>query len=240
MKKVGLLLIATNKYIDFLQQLVTSADKYFLSNCEVTYYIFTNHTTVNLETNRQFQIIPIEHKPFPYSTLMRYSFFDNASNILSSNDYLFYSDVDMLFVDNVGDEVLSERVVTRHPGYYDKQGNPSYFEQMCGVWNPIETNSNTLACIQPTEDVKYFAGGFNGGSSTEFLKMSNTIATNINKDLSNNIIAKWHDESHLNRYALDNPPTLELSPSYCYGESMTIPFEKKLLALDKNHTHYRT
>ena len=30
--KIGLLIIATNKYTEFLQPLITSADKYFLKN----------------------------------------------------------------------------------------------------------------------------------------------------------------------------------------------------------------
>ena len=37
------------------------------------------------------------------------------------------------------------------------------------------------------------------------------------------------------RYFIDNKPTKILNPSYCYGESMNIPFDKKLLALDKKH-----
>jgi histo-blood group ABO system transferase len=50
----------------------------------------------------------------------------------------------------------------------------------------------------------------------------------------------WHDESHFNRYMIDNPPTKILTPSYCYGESMNIPFPKKLLALNKNHSEFRS
>jgi hypothetical protein len=34
-------------------------------------------------------------------------------------------------------------------------------------------------------------------------------------------------------------PTLELTPSYCYPESWDMPFDKKLLALDKDHEEYR-
>jgi histo-blood group ABO system transferase len=69
--------------------------------------------------------------------------------------------------------------------------------------------------------------------------MANKISENIDIDYSRNIIAVWHDESHMNRYFIDNKPTLILSPSYCYGESMNIPFIKKLVALDKNHQEIR-
>lgn len=223
--RIGLLIIATNKYIQFLQDLISSADKYFLKNEEVVYYIFTNKK-IEIKSNRKIVIIDVDHKPFPWMTLERYKIFNNSKDILSDNDYLYYCDVDMRFVDEVSNEIISERVATQHPGFFGRRGTP-------------ETNPNSLACVKNNEYMEYFAGGFNGGSSYEYLKMSNILSNNIKKDYENNIIAIWHDESHLNRYFIDNKPTLILSPSYCYGESMNIPFVKKLLALDKDHKKIR-
>ncbi|NQZ13238.1 MAG: hypothetical protein HRT94_00240, partial [Alphaproteobacteria bacterium] len=45
------------------------------------------------------------------------------------------------------------------------------------------------------EGEKYYAGGFNGGSTKEFLKMSEVIADRVTKDLENDVIALWHDVS---------------------------------------------
>jgi len=87
--------------------------------------------------------------------------------------------------------------------------------------------------------MQYFAGGFNGGSKNGFLKMAKEIDKNIDIDFNNGVVAIWHDESHMNRYFINNPPTIILSPSYCYGELMNIPFEKKLLSLDKNNVEIR-
>ena len=225
MNKVGLLIIATNKYIQFLQPLIESADSYFLPNQDITYFVFTNQN-IDIKSNRNIVKIDVEHKDWPWMTLGRYKIFSDNSNILSKMDYIFYSDVDMRFVFEVGDEILSDRVATQHPGYYDRRGTP-------------ETNPLSLACVFPYEQMQYFAGGFNGGTSKEYLKMAHKISNDIDVDCSRNIIAIWHDESHMNRYFIDNKPTLILSPSYCYGESMNIPFEKKLLALDKNHSEIR-
>jgi histo-blood group ABO system transferase len=132
----------------------------------------------------------------------------------------------MRFVNHVGQEILSERVVSQHPGFLGGRGTP-------------ETNPISTACIYPHEKLQYFAGGFNGGDKSEYLKMSKTISQNIDKDLEKNFIAIWHDESHINRYMIDNPPTKILDPSYCYPESWNLPFDKKLLALDKNHKEIR-
>jgi histo-blood group ABO system transferase len=105
-----------------------------------------------------------------------------------------------------------------------------------------ETNPKSLACVFPHESMVYFAGGFNGGTSYEYLIMSEKLEKNIETDYSNDIIAIWHDESHLNRYLIDNPPTKVLSPSYCYEETKNyneLPFQRKLLALNKNHNEIR-
>lgn len=223
---IGLLIIATNKYIGFLQPLIDSADNFFLKNHVVTYFIFTDQDII-LNSNRNIKIIKIEHKDWPWMTLGRYKIFINHVDILSKEDYLYYCDVDMKFVDEVGDEILGDRVATQHPGYYGRRGTP-------------ETNQISTSFVSPNEEMQYFAGGFNGGRSEEYLKMSKIISTNIDIDYSKGIIAIWHDESHMNRYFIDNPPTVILPPSYCYGESMDIPFNKRLIALDKNHSKLRT
>jgi len=224
MSKIGLLIIATNKYTDFLQPLIDSADIFFKPG-NVTYYIFTNKD-IDIKSNREVVKIMIEHQDWPWMTLGRYKIFSNNENILSNMDYLYYCDADMRFVDSVGIEILGDRVATQHPGFYGRRGTP-------------ETNPNSLAYVLPHESMEYFAGGFNGGKTSEFLKMSKLLSNNIDTDYSNGIVAIWHDESHMNRYFIDNKPTIILSPSYCYGESMNIPFHKRILALDKNHTQIR-
>lgn len=225
MKKIGLVIIATNKYIQFLQPLIESADEYFLKNQDVTYFVFTNKD-IDIKSNRNIVKVDVEHREWPWMTLGRYKIFSDNSEELSKMDYLYYCDVDMRFLGEVGDEVLDDRVATQHPGYYGKRGTP-------------ETNIKSLAFINQNEPMQYFAGGFNGGTSEEYLKMSKTISENIDIDYSNGIIAIWHDESHMNRYFVDNKPTKILSPSYCYSEHTEIPFEKKLLALWKNHSEIR-
>lgn len=225
MKKVGLLIIATNKYKTFLNPLIQSADKFFLKNQDVTYFVFSNVET-DINSERKIVKIDVEHKPWPWMTLGRYDIFTKNSEHFKDFDYLFYCDVDMLFLDTVDNEILSDRVATQHPGWYGRRGTP-------------EENPRSLACVYPNEEMQYFAGGFNGGSCSEFLKMSKKLSENIWKDLSNGIIAIWHDESHLNRYFIDNPPTNILDPSYCYPGSWDIPFPKRLLALVKDHSVFQ-
>lgn len=228
--KIGLLIIATNKYTDFLGPLIKSADDFFLKNHDVTYFVFTNKD-ININSNRNITNIYTQHKEWPWMTLGRYKIFTDNHDKLSDMDYLFYCDADMKFVGYIGDEILGDMVGTIHPGFYHNPNSSNI---------ALEKRPESLAYLPPNTIKNYYAGGFNGGSSKEFLKMSKNISDNIDIDLKkHNIIAEWHDESHMNKYFNENKPSIELSPSYCYPESWNIPFEKKLLALDKNHNEIR-
>ncbi len=228
--KIGLLIVATGKYIQFVQPLIESAERYFCTNHQVTYFVFTNGE-LPAASNR----VRIEqpHLGWPAATTMRSSMYYNHRDILKEMDYLFAADADMLFVDTVGDEILSDRVATLHPGYIGTKGT-------------YERRSISTAYVRPEEGSAYFAGGFYGGSREEFLKMVRTTTENIMKDFANGVEAIWNDESHNNRYFIDNPPTCILSPSYCYSMNLAatngrvLPYPKRLIALDKTHQSYRS
>lgn len=228
MIELGLLIIATNKYADFVEPLIKSADKFFFKNSpniNVNYFVFTNKS-LDIQSNRNIFYIDVEHKSWPWMTLGRYQLFSKNESVLKGIQYLYYIDADMRFEGDVGVEILSDIVGTIHPGFLGGRGTP-------------ETNPKSLAYISPYTSMTYCAGGFNGGTSKEYLKMANKLSENIEEDYCNGIIAVWHDESHLNRYYIDNPPTTLLSPAYCYPESWDLPFARKIVALDKNHAEMR-
>lgn len=226
--KIGLLVIATGKYTQFIPPLFKSVNKHFMKGHEVNMFVFTDG---KVPENDIIKRIEQEHLGWPHATLKRYHIFDKNKRELSKMDYLYYCDADMKFVSDVGDEILPEKnsnglVGTEHPGFYG------------GRRGTYENRQESTAYVAPNEGVVYCAGGFNGGTSEAFLRMSKTIKERVDKDLEKDIIAVWHDESQMNRYFIDNIPKL-LNPSYCYPESWDIPFEKKLLALDKNHSEIR-
>lgn len=228
MAKVGLLVIATGKYDQFIPVLYKSMKKYFLTNHDVTMFVFTDQEIPTKDGLVSFSHI---HEPWPNPTLKRYHVFDKHKEDLLKMDYLYYCDADMRFFSEVGDEVLpkseSNLIATEHPGFYG------------GRRGTYETRPDSTAYVSDREGDCYFAGGFNGGTAEAFLKMSATIKERVDKDLEKGIVAIWHDESQMNRYLIDNKPSI-LNPSYCYPESWQLPFEKKLLALDKNHSEIRS
>lgn len=65
--------------------------------------------------------------------------------------------------------------------------------------------------------------------------MCKELKNNIDEDLSKDIIAIWHDESHLNAYLyhLEESEFYLLSPEYLYPEVWKLLFKKKILIRDK-------
>ena len=233
--KICILNIATNKYIQFVEPLLDSIEENFLNGHEISALVFTNHEIE--ESSENVKIVQIEHEPWPIPTLKRYHYFMKEAEYISQFDYCFYMDVDMRIVGKVGDEILGNLVATQHPGFWYKSVDEFSYER----------RPEYKAYIPYGEGKMYYAGGFNGGKPEHFLKMSETIVNNVEEDFKNNLIAVWHDESHMNRYLVNNPPTVELTPSYCYPESVkfnptswNVPFEPKILALEKNHAEVRS
>lgn len=226
--KIALLNVATGKYISFIPPLWESAKKHFLPGHEVHHFLFTDKGD-EYQAGENEHIIPQQHIAWPGSTLFRYNFFHGIIDQLETFDYIFYCDADMRFVASVGDEILSDRVATLHPGYYDKP---------VSVY-PYETNPASKAFVKPENRKTYFYGAFNGGSGKEFGKLIRELASFTTEDYKKGIIAVWHDESQINRYFSENPPTLVLDPSYSYPESWKLPFKPRILALDKNHSEMR-
>lgn len=231
--KIAFLTITTNKYIRFLKELVDSFDNHCkLEN--VSLYAFTNQKIDIKPKKINFLTHYITHAPHPLGTLLRYHYYLEILDDLKQYDYVFHIDADMKLISNIGEEIISDRVAVIHPGFFNEKNYTKY---------TYERNPNSKAYVSPTENlagINYYQGCFQGGSSEEFIKMSHEIRDCINIDLNNNIISLWWDESHMNRYMINNKPTLSLSPSYAYPEHWNIPFEKKIIHLDKNQGEIRS
>ena len=230
--KILILTIATNKYIQFVERLYDNIEDKFLNGHEIQGLLFTEH---DVETSDNIKVSQIDHEPWPMPTLKRFNYFVKEKDYISQFDYCYYFDVDMGIVDKVGDEILDDLVATMHPyqSFYPKEQRTYH------------RNPKSLAYVPPGEEGElYYAGGFNGGSTKRFMEMAEVLADRVNKDLENDVIALWHDESQMNRYLIDNPPTKSLTPSYCFAEEQKYnseyPYDAKIIALKKDHNELRS
>jgi histo-blood group ABO system transferase len=221
--EIGLCVMATGRYNTYAERFIESCRQYFFKDHNVTYFVFADG-----EIQEADDVVKVYQKRlgWPYDTMMRFHTYEQHKELYEKLDYLFASDADMLFVAPVGEEMLGDLVGTQHPGFVSQRGS-------------YETNPKSTACVRKNEGKIYFAGGFYGGKKESVIKLRQQTIRNVDRDLKRNFIAVWHDESHLNRYFIDHPPSVVLSPAYCYPESWNIPYPKKLLALDKNHESMR-
>lgn len=232
--KLAFLTIATNKYNYFANILAQSIDdKCKIENIDL--YIFGNSEISYKPKNFSIKQHYISHTPHPLGTLLRYHFYLEKKDELKKYDYLYHIDSDMKMVDDIGNEIFGNRVCTLHPGWFHRSDIENY---------EYDRNPECTAYVSP-DDKRVIPGHMyqnclQGGSSEEFLKMSCAIRSNIEIDLKKNIVARWHDESYMNKYMLDNRPDKLLSPGYAYPETwnlLNIP--KKIMHLSKNHNEIR-
>lgn len=222
-KNIGICVMATGRYDSFIEPLVESARQNFCTDHNVTFFVFTDGTIPQAK-----DIVRIQQSRlgWPYDTMLRPEVYFKNRTTLQDMDYLFSMDADMRITGKVGKRILSDLVGTQHPGFYSKRGT-------------YETNPNSVAYVEKNEGEFYFAGGFWGGTAKNFLQACKQISKNIRTDMDNGIMPLWHDESHLNRYFIDNPPTRVLTPAYCYWEGKVLPFKQRIVALNKDHSQYR-
>lgn len=229
MPNVGILYICTGRYTVFWPDFYRSFVKNFLPGCPKTFYVFTD--AENLEYARAPDVRCIYQKAldWPYSTLKRFAVFLGAEAALAGQDYLFFANANLLCTAPVSaQEVLpgpgQDLTVVRHPGYYNAK--PLFF--------PYDRNPRSRACMPYTAGQVYVAGGLNGGETAAFLALCHELDRRTEADLADGVIARWHDESQLNRYVAENPARCRvLDPGYCAPEGAVQPFAEKILVREK-------
>jgi hypothetical protein len=181
----------------------------------------------------------IEPKGYPRETLMRYHTILGQSKMLEQYDQLFYLDADMEFVNTVELEDIESPglTATLHPGFLvnNIKGTCEYRLESSAFCN---------------HNVRYYAGGFQGGNAQTYLWAMRDMKQRIDQDELKGITAVWHDESHWNSLLADYPPKKILNPSYCFPEDYNggygwepDDYPPVLVALDKhkrnNHPRFK-
>jgi hypothetical protein len=236
--KVAIVFIGTYNYLNFLPQYYQKIHDNFLPNSEKTFLVFTDG-----EGNfpEDIKVYYQEHLNWPYITLNRFQIINKAREEILKNDWLVFLDADTLVVD----KVLEEEFFTDKP--------------LFGVWHPchylqmpphnklpgaFETNSKSLSYIDIEKESPsiYYQGCLWGGKVSEVLEMIEELEHRINDDSSKGIIAVWHDESHLNKYFIENKEKVNtLTSQYAYPEvfSEYCNFEPKIIHLAKDNSRYQ-
>lgn len=241
--KIAFCCICLNEpYWQYAKDMIEGAKNLFLPGHQVDFFLWSDMPETYGAT-----VFPTEPIEWPMPTLMRYSLFLQQEEKLKEYDYIFYCDVDMRFVDVVGDEILGDGLTAaQHPMYALRK---EYIA-------PYEPNEKSASYIPRSGRVindngkprflpLYFAGGFQGGRTKEWLAAMKQMKKMVDKDLSINYIPIWNDETVWNKYLFENPPSVVLTPSYIYPDSLIkeyyeplwgCSYPPKIVTLTKKHT----
>lgn len=224
-RKVGILYICIGRYDIFWSEFFESCENNFLPTFQKEYFVFTDSNSIEAIAEKV-HLIPQEDLGWPGNTLNRFTMFLRAEEQLKKMDFLFFFNANCSFIETIDETALpggtNDLVFVQHPGHWNKP-RPEF---------PYEDNPLSLAAVDEAEGNIYVCGGINGGTSSAYLTMCRALVAAIETDRSNDIVAKWHDESHLNRYFLSHGGDV-LDPGYCFPEGWKLPFARKILIRDK-------
>jgi len=237
--KIAICFIGTGKYLNFLPKYYEKIEKYFLPKLEKTFLVFTdgelNDTPENIKVYHQ------EHLEWPNITLKRFEIIQKAKEEIKKCNWFVFMDADTLVVK----EIFEEEFLDESKAFFGVQ-HPCHFLKMPPhnqYPGAFETNVLSNSHITENDNLSvYYQGCLWGGKVPEVLEMIDFLKTNVNEDLKNNIVAVWHDESHLNKFFIDNQSQVHtLTPSFAYPELFEsyCDFDKKIVHLAKNNSEYQ-
>uniref|UniRef100_W5LXG5 Uncharacterized protein n=1 Tax=Lepisosteus oculatus TaxID=7918 RepID=W5LXG5_LEPOC len=146
--------------------------------------------------------------------------------------YIYCLDVDMLFHDRVGAEVLDELVAALHAWFYQEDRNRF----------PYERRPASAANVPLDQGDFYYQAAVFGGLVDNVYQLVKTCEENLLVDKRNDIEAAWQEESHLNKYLIRHKPTKLLSPEYMWDDNKQRGNEVKVIrfsTLNKNLAEVR-
>lgn len=212
---IGLTVFAVGNYLDmFLERFLVSADEHFMPGFPVIYYVFVDdlaklrRISARLSNRGILREVAVEkQRRWQDNSMSRMKLIKELIETRVNNEanYIFCFDVDQHFSGRFGTEALGDSVALLHSWFYRR---PRFMY-------PYETNPLSAASLQSRGDFYYHAAVF-GGTWQNVRRLTEACHKGIVEDKQRKVEARWHDESHLNKYFWLNKPTKILSPEYCW------------------------
>lgn len=232
---IGILYMATGRYICFWEEFYKSAKEFLFTNHNVHFYVYTDAEEIKFGKNSDVTKIFAQSSKWPISVCDKYAILLSGRELYKELDYLFHFNANMKFIAPIGDEILPKEE-HGHIGAcewlnHKLKGNPDNY--------PYDRNEKSLAYVPYGQGKHYFMGGVHGGRRDEYIQMCKTLESNIRDDFSRGVMALWHDESHINKYLLDKNPLI-IPCQYAIPENWKYKgYIKNRRGLLLNKAHYK-
>tara|TARA_E500000305_G_C3932282_1_gene193362 strand:- start:340 stop:798 length:459 start_codon:yes stop_codon:yes gene_type:complete len=125
-----------------------------------------------------------------------------------------------------------------HPCHF--MGFPPH-NKLPGAFETDERSQGSIDLDQYSPKV-YYQGCLWGGKIPEVFELIDLIDERTQVDVENDSIPVWHDESHINRFFIENEDRVHLlGPEYAYPEVFEdhCNFKPKIVHLAKDNSKYQ-
>lgn len=245
MSELGILSIATNKYLEYWKVQAESVNDTLAIGSKVKIHLFTDQVEAASEfarklTRLEVAVYKIPALGWPLATLHRYKIFYEQIGEFTE-DILMYLDADMVVHQDFTNVISGQSVtLVAHPGYFRPPGIRralTYFHNPqlaladlsmairkggLGAW---EDNPLSTAFVGRRFRRRYVCGGIWWGQRDHIFNLLESLRDQVASDERNEIMATWHDESHLNNWASRSKHSI-VDSRFCY--SVTYPWLKWL------------
>ncbi|OWK50211.1 Histo-blood group ABO system transferase 2 [Lonchura striata] len=192
----GVVTFAVEKYVQFIEGFMSSANKYFLAGHPVNFYLFTDNpekiSHIQMAPENHLFVIPVQNDP-RWQDISR-SRMDIISCYIQSQfqhevDYLYSLDINVQLLAHIGVEIIDALVAT----ISSWQVTPQHENK------GSEAHPDSQSAVPEGQGDFYYTASFYGGSVPEVYKLTRACSAGLREDTENGIEAPWHHESHLNR-----------------------------------------
>ncbi len=211
--------------------MVESFCKLYSLDEEVRFVCFTDrldnfassHPNVDIELNQ------VKAMVWPEATLKRYHYIlEHITKPQKDVSHVAHIDADMRFhnPNALIREIKNSKGITfvMHPSYAKGHNGPfasktwrknllvRLLNRGFGEW---EMRRSSKAYVPIWRRKQYVCGGFWFGEGRDLERMCRQLANHVDQDSEKGLVARWHDESHLNWAFANMPQTSLLGPEFC-------------------------
>lgn len=202
MKKNAIIVLATNNYLPIGLRLISKIHKHYKNIDNLDIHLVTDRDVSDKVKYDNVIFHNRVAKDWTLSTVLK---LDVCKYVCENYDYNYIGCLDAdtnIHKDFSEDEIFAESFVMKHAS--------------TGITPPrehYESNPKSSAYVDPSEYREiYYQTCYFGGNKQIMLDMVNLAIELRDIDFNNNIVAKWTDESYLQKYFIKNPPLKEFEP----------------------------
>ncbi|XP_049731878.1 alpha-1,3-galactosyltransferase 2 isoform X3 [Elephas maximus indicus] len=198
----------------YLARFLETAEQHFMVGQRVVYYVFTErpaavpHMALGQGRRLRVEYVARERRWQDVSMERMRTLHEALGGRLGREaHFVICMDVDQHFSGAFGPEVLAESVAQLHAWHYHW---PRWLL-------PFERDARSAAALGPGEGDFYYHAAVFGGSVAAVRRLTAHCAQAMLRDRARGVEARWHDESHLNKFFWLHKPAKVLSPEFCWS-----------------------